>query len=80
MAERYAMKPTANGHGSGAPGFDERRFLPEEVWAELRALFDPQRHFYGEFKLVIHDGRLVHTERLSRIRTLLSQDQTKNRD
>lgn len=70
MAETGETKPASN-NGGGSISFDDRRFLPEEVWTELRSLLDPRNRFHGEYKLVIHDGRLVHTERLSRVRTLL---------
>ena len=44
-------------------------FLPESVWRELRGLLDPAGHFFGEFKLVIHDGHLAFTEKISKFRT-----------
>jgi hypothetical protein len=54
---------------NGSNGNGASRFLPEEVWQELRSLLGPGSHFFGEYRIVIHDSQLVRTERISHIRT-----------
>jgi hypothetical protein len=59
-----------NGTNGGA-------FLPEEVWRELRSLLNPAGHFYGSFTLSIQDGKLVHTEKLARVRRVVNSENGK---
>ncbi len=40
--------------------------LPEKVWQELRALLNPAAHFHGEYKIVIRNGQIAFTEKLTR--------------
>jgi hypothetical protein len=55
-------------------GSAPNHFLPEEIEAELRRVLDPNAHFYGEYKLVIHDGHVSHTEKTVKIRTPIEKN------
>ena len=46
-----------------------RALLPDEVWQDLWKMLNPEAHYYGKFTFDIQDSRIVHTEKLTKVRT-----------